>query len=229
MPCALKKEKSKMSELTRIHPTQLHAFVQAIWLHAGSNADEARLVADHLVAANLAGHDSHGVGMIPSYMTSFSQGHLQLNQHPVLEKDAGAVLTFHARGGFGQVAAFEAMQQGIARARQTGIAAVGLHHSHHIGRIGHWAEQCAAAGFISFHFVNVMGDPMVAPFGGSDRRFGTIPSAPSFRAARANRYCLISPPAASPSAKHASPGTKGSMCRRVILSIIRDSRRSTLA
>lgn len=159
-----------MSQLYRINPARLHQFVQAIWLHAGSEADEARLVADHLVAANLAGHDSHGVGMIPSYMRSFTQGHLQLNQHPVLEKDAGAVLTFHARAGFGQVAAYESMQQGIERARQSGIAAVGLHHSHHIGRIGHWAEQCAAAGFISFHFVNVMGDPMVAPFGGSDRR-----------------------------------------------------------
>jgi len=175
MRCTHKKEKSKVSELYRIDAARLHAFVQAIWLHAGSEADEARLVADHLVAANLAGHDSHGVGMIPSYMRSFSQGHLQLNQHPVLEKDAGAVLTFHAHGGFGQVAAFEAMQQGIARAKQLGIAAVGLHHSHHIGRIGHWAEQCAAAGLVSFHFVNVMGDPMVAPFGGSDRRFGTNP------------------------------------------------------
>lgn len=175
MRCTHKKEKSKVSELYRINAARLHQFVQAIWLHAGSEADEARLVADHLVAANLAGHDSHGVGMIPSYMRSFSQGHLQLNQHPVLEKDAGAVLTFHARSGFGQVAAYEAMQQGIARAQQLGIAAVGLHHSHHIGRIGHWAEQCAAAGLVSFHFVNVMGDPMVAPFGGSDRRFGTNP------------------------------------------------------
>lgn len=50
-----------------------------------------------------------------------------------------------------------------------------LHNAHHIGRIGHWAEQCARAGFISIHFVNVVGDPMVAPFGGSDRRFGTNP------------------------------------------------------
>ncbi|WP_312241107.1 malate/lactate/ureidoglycolate dehydrogenase [Pantoea sp.] len=164
-----------MSALYRIDSVHLHQFVQAIWRHAGSTADEARLVADHLVAANLAGHDSHGVGMIPSYMTSLAQGHLQLNQRPEIVKDVGAVLTLNARNGFGQVAAYEAMEHGIARARNFGIAAVGLHHSHHIGRIGHWAEQCAQAGFVSFHFVNVEGDPMVAPFGGSDRRFGTNP------------------------------------------------------
>ncbi|WP_130834362.1 malate/lactate/ureidoglycolate dehydrogenase [[Erwinia] mediterraneensis] len=164
-----------MSTLYRIDSEHLHQFVQSLWLYAGSGAEEARLVADHLVAANLAGHDSHGVGMIPSYMASLAQGQLQLNQHPSVVKDVGAVLTLDAHNGFGQVAAWEAMQQGIARAKDFGVAAVGLHHSHHIGRIGHWAEQCAAAGFISFHFVNVMGDPMVAPFGGSDRRFGTNP------------------------------------------------------
>lgn len=164
-----------MTELHRVSPSRLHQFVQAIWLHAGSSAEEARLVADHLVAANLAGHDSHGVGMIPSYMASLTQGFLQLNQHVSIEKDAGAVLTLNGQKGFGQVAAYEAMQHGIERANRFGLAAVGLHHSHHIGRIGHWAEQCAAAGFVSFHFVNVMGDPMVAPFNGSDRRFGTNP------------------------------------------------------
>lgn len=164
-----------MTTLHRISPSALHSFVQAIWLQAGSSAAEARLVADHLVAANLAGHDSHGVGMIPSYMASLTQGFLQLNQHVSIEKDVGAVITVNGHNGFGQVAAYEAMQHGIARAEKFGIAAVGLHHSHHIGRIGHWAEQCAAAGFISFHFVNVMGDPMVAPFNGSDRRFGTNP------------------------------------------------------
>ncbi|MGQ7173621.1 Ldh family oxidoreductase, partial [Escherichia sp. R-CC3] len=55
------------------------------------------------------------------------------------------------------------------------IAAVALHNSHHIGRIGYWAEQCAAAGFVSIHFVSVVGIPMVAPFHGRDSRFGTNP------------------------------------------------------
>ncbi|GHO32614.1 putative dehydrogenase [Escherichia coli] len=50
-----------------------------------------------------------------------------------------------------------------------------LHNSHHIGRIGYWAEQCAAAGFVSIHFVSVVGIPMVAPFHGRDSRFGTNP------------------------------------------------------
>ncbi len=78
--------------------------------------------------------------------------------------------------GFGQVMGHEAMEQAIARARRHGVALVGLRNSFHIGRIGHWGEQCAAAGLVSVHFVNVAGhQPIVAPYAGADARFGTNP------------------------------------------------------
>jgi hydroxycarboxylate dehydrogenase B len=159
----------------RIAPYALHAYVRAIWESAGSAPREAELVADHLVMANLSGHDSHGVGMIPRYTASLADGQLQLNTHADVVRDAGAVLTVDGRKGFGQVVAYEAMQLGIERAQKLGVCAVGLRNAHHIGRIGHWAEQCARAGLVSFHFVNVAGDPLVAPYGGIDRRFGTNP------------------------------------------------------
>ncbi|EFF6931159.1 malate/lactate/ureidoglycolate dehydrogenase [Escherichia coli] len=174
----------------RFDAQTLHSFIQAVFRQMGSEEQEAKLVADHLIAANLAGHDSHGIGMIPSYVRSWSQGHLQINHHAKIVKEAGAAVTLDGDRAFGQVAAHEAMalgiekahQHGIAavalgieKAHQHGIAAVALHNSHHIGRIGYWAEQCAAAGFVSIHFVSVVGIPMVAPFHGRDSRFGTNP------------------------------------------------------
>lgn len=167
----------------------LHAFVVAIWRAAGSEAREATLVADHLVEANLAGHDSHGVGMIPRYVLSYREDELKLNAHAQVVRDAGAVLTVEGGRGFGQVMAFEAMERGIERAASLGVCAVGLRNAHHIGRIGHWAEQCARAGLVSFHFVNVAGDPLVAPFGGIDRRFGTNPFCAAFP--RAEGFPLV--------------------------------------
>jgi uncharacterized oxidoreductase len=164
----------------RIPVATLRAYVQAIWTSAGSAPREAELVADHLVMANLTGHDSHGVGMIPRYVASLADGELQLNGHGDIVRDAGAVLTIDGRKGFGQVVAFEAMEHGIERAGKLGVCAVGLRGAHHIGRIGHWAEQCARAGFVSFHFVNVAGDPLVAAFGGIDRRYGTNPFCAAF-------------------------------------------------
>ncbi len=122
-----------------IDPPRLHAFVCALWEQAGSDPVEARLVADHLVLANLSGHDSHGVGMIPRYLRSLRDGELKLNTHVQVARDAGAVLTIEGGRGFGQVVAQEAMALGISRARQLGICAVGLRNAHHVGRIGHWA------------------------------------------------------------------------------------------
>lgn len=174
---------------SRIDANALRAYVRALWVHAGCSAREAELVADHLVMANLSGHDSHGVGMIPRYVASLADGQLQLNTHAEIVRDAGAVLTVEGHKGFGQVVAYEAMKMGIERAKKLGICAVGLRGAHHIGRIGHWAEQCAAAGLVSFHFVNVAGDPLVAPFGGTDRRFGTNPFCAAFP--RAGRPPLV--------------------------------------
>lgn len=152
-----------------------HRMVVATFTASGSEPREAQLIADHLVAANLAGHDSHGIGMIPTYVGSQRKGGLVPNHHVEPVTDAGAVLVLDGGHGFGQVMAYEAMERGIAKAREHGIALVGLRNSHHVGRIGHWAEQCANAGLISIHFVNVGGSTMVAPFGGRDARFSTNP------------------------------------------------------
>src|ERR1700754_4699471 len=176
----MSKEKTASYSEVVVDAGALHALVESIWQAAGSTPREATLVADHLVEANRAGHDSHGVGMIPRYIRACREGELKLNAHAQLVRDAGAVLTIEGARGFGQVIAFEAMERGIERAKQIGVCAVGLRNAHHIGRIGHWAEQCAKAGLVSFHFVNVAGDPLVAPFGGIDRRFGTNPFCAAF-------------------------------------------------
>jgi uncharacterized oxidoreductase len=103
-----------------------------------------------------------------------------LNQELKVALDTGAMLICDAGQGAGQVMAHDAMELGIARARDEGSAIVSLRNSHHIGRIGHWAEQCAAAGLVSLHFVNVYAGAIVAPFGGTRARLGTNPFAAAF-------------------------------------------------
>ena len=157
---------------------RLHALVLVIVRAMGSSAAEAQDVADHLIAANLSGHDSHGVGMLPDYVRLRHEGLLVPDQTLEVVSDKGSVLVLDAGRGFGQAMAKEAMRRGIARARELGSAVVALRNSSHIGRIGHWAEQCAAAGMLSVHFVNVADHaPLQAPFGAADARLGTNPFA----------------------------------------------------
>lgn len=141
----------------------------------GSDAREAKLVAENLVTANLTGHDSHGVGMIPRYIESLLEGGLIVNQHPKVMFDGGAMLSLDGQQGYGQVIGLEAMDIGIARAKQHGLCVMGLGRAHHLCRIGQWAEQAVAAGLISLHFTNVISRSIVAPYGGADARFGTNP------------------------------------------------------
>jgi uncharacterized oxidoreductase len=149
--------------------------VQAIVAAGGSDAREASLVAENLVTANLTGHDSHGVGMIPRYIESLLEGGLVVNQHPKMMFDGGAMISLDGQQGYGQVIGLEAMEIGIARARQHGFCVMGLGRSHHLCRIGQWAEQAVAAGLVSLHFTNVISRSIVAPYGGADARFGTNP------------------------------------------------------
>jgi uncharacterized oxidoreductase len=92
-----------------------------------------------------------------------------------VELDSGSLLRLDAGAGYGQVAGREAMALGIERASRLGVCVVALGNAHHLGRIGHWAEQCLEAGLVSLHFVNVVSRPIVAPFGGLDARTGTNP------------------------------------------------------
>jgi hydroxycarboxylate dehydrogenase B len=159
-----------------IAPARLNRFINDICRHAGCDAEEAAAIADHLVDANLTGHDSHGACKIPEYVGCMRDGRLKLGQRASIVSDAGAVLVLNGNLGVGQVLARQAMEMGMERARSLGAAVVALRRAHHIGRIGAWAEQCAAAGFASMHYVNVIGHaPYVAPFGGRDGRLATNP------------------------------------------------------
>jgi uncharacterized oxidoreductase len=159
-----------------LHPDRLRKYVERVCATLGSEPIEAGLVADHLVGANLTGHDSHGVGMMPAYVDSCLSGRLHVNGHATVASDSGAVVVLDGNRTFGQVAAHEATALAIERAREHGVALVGLRDSCHIGRVGHWGEQCARAGMVSIHFVNVAGhEPLVAPYGGADARFVTNP------------------------------------------------------
>jgi uncharacterized oxidoreductase len=164
-----------MTDTFTFQSDALAAAVRAIVAAAGSSDAEAAAVAANLVEANLRGHDSHGVGMVPRYIDAVLEGGLTVNAHVAVQQDSGALLRLDGQRGYGQVIGREAMALGAARAKEHGVCVVGLAHSHHLGRIGQWAEQCVDEGLVSIHFVNVLSRPIVAPFGGRDARLGTNP------------------------------------------------------
>lgn len=159
-----------------IDHNNLRDFARRLVAAGGSAATEVDIVADHLIEANLRGHDSHGVGMLVAYVKDFEAGTLRPNQAPEVISDTGTISVWDAHAGYGQVVARQAVEWAIGAARTHGVAVNGLRNAHHIGRVGTYGEIAARAGMVSLHFVNVAsGPPPVAPYRGKEGRFLTNP------------------------------------------------------
>jgi len=159
-----------------LEQTILIDFVSEILHAAGAPTEHARVVAASLVESNLAGHDSHGVIRTMQYVRNIEEGRIDPVARPAVARETGAVSMVDGRLAFGQVAARFAMELTLDNADKHGIAATGLYHSGHIGRLGEWAQMATERGQIGLlcnSGSNFGG--IVAPFGGSKRQFSTNP------------------------------------------------------
>ncbi|HVU88969.1 MAG TPA: malate/lactate/ureidoglycolate dehydrogenase [Pirellulales bacterium] len=161
-----------------VQKAPLERLAAAIFEAAGSGPAEAAAVGEHLVEANLVGHDSHGVIRIAPYINWVREKKLVPNQLPRTVINAGSIGVLDGQLGYGQVMARHATDLAIKLAKEHAIAAVALFNSGHVGRVGAWAEMAAQAGLVSLCFVNTSGGGiLVAPTGGIDRRLSANPIA----------------------------------------------------
>lgn len=142
---------------------------------ANTSAQNARIVADALVAADADGLSSHGVARVPFYADQSASGKVDGHALPELGVVAPACVRVDARDGF----AFPAIRMGLDRAMElvadTGIAAVAISNSHHAGAGGYHVEHVARQGYVALGFSNTPSG--MAPWGGSKGTFGTNPIA----------------------------------------------------
>src|SRR5262245_55658131 len=152
---------------------------QAIFEAVGAPTAVARRVADALVDANLAGHDSHGVIRIPQYVDSVRSGEIVADAEPRLLRGTAVSALIDGGWGFGQVTALRAAEVAVDRARAQGLAAVGCVRVNHIGRVGEYPERMARAGVVGFVLAGGFGGRggRAAPFGGREGILGTNPLA----------------------------------------------------
>ncbi len=154
----------------------LERFASECLLAAGSRPADAEIVARHLIEANLAGHDSHGVRRVPQYVAAVRGGEVDVRAEPRVVQAAAGIVVWDGLRGFGQVVAGQAVEDAVEKARTGGIAAATVRNCYHTGRIGSYTEAIAAAGMIGLAMVNAGGGGQsVAPFGGRDRRLSTNP------------------------------------------------------
>lgn len=135
--------------------------------------EDAHLLADSLVEAELWGHSSHGMLRLPWYVERLRTGAMAAVTKPTLAVDNGAVAIIDGHDGIGQVLARNAVHEGMKRAREFGVSAVGVRNSNHFGTAAYFTREAAEAGFVTVLSTNA--SPAMAPWGGRAKAVGTNP------------------------------------------------------
>jgi hydroxycarboxylate dehydrogenase B len=146
----------------------------------GTPDDIAHIVASALVEANLVGHDSHGVLRIPQYVERARSGNLRVGARPKVLTERQATAVVSGEWGFGQMAGRAAVDEAVRRAREYGVASVGLVRLTHLGRVGECVERAAAQGCTVVVWLGGLGHDAAAPYGGRRSALGTNPIAFGF-------------------------------------------------
>lgn len=139
----------------------------------GVRQEDAQLVAESLVAANLRGTDSHGIHLLASYLDQIHASDVDPAGTGKIAHESGGTLIYDGENALGQVIAATCCQHAVRLAKEHGIAIVTSRESNHFGAAAYWAMRLAKAGMVGLVFCNA--SPIVAPWQGKEGRFGTNP------------------------------------------------------
>jgi LDH2 family malate/lactate/ureidoglycolate dehydrogenase len=157
----------------RISAGELRDAVTRIFAACGVPPDDARLVADSLVQADLWGHQSHGVLRVAWYVDRIRSGVMTGETKAEIISDRGAVATMDGRDGIGQVIAARAAAEAIDRARLHGVGVVAVRNSNHFGTAAYFTRMAPPRGCIGILTTN--SSPAMAPWGGRGKLVGSNP------------------------------------------------------
>jgi LDH2 family malate/lactate/ureidoglycolate dehydrogenase len=162
-----------MSNSSFVAPGRLALFAKRVYENLGVPEQDAKLLADTLVQADLWGHQSHGVMRLSWYAARIEAGVMQAKTSPEYAVDAGALALIDGHDGIGQVLAATAAREAIVRAKKHGVGVVSLRNSNHFGTAMYYTLMAARDGCVAFLSTNA--SPAMAPWGGRRKSIGTNP------------------------------------------------------
>jgi LDH2 family malate/lactate/ureidoglycolate dehydrogenase/quinol monooxygenase YgiN len=164
---------ASVAQERRVAAGDLLAMATDIFTRAGTSPDEAHIVANALVEADLRGMQSHGVLRIPIYVEKIRAGGFRAGHRGTIVRESPGIALLDGEDGLGQVISLTAMDLAIDKARATGIGAVGVLNSNHFGEAAHYVIHAAERGMIGLIATN--GSPNMPALGGTTKMTGPLP------------------------------------------------------
>jgi len=166
-------DRTRTAPPVRVAAPVLASWATGVLTSEGVPAEDAALLADTLVTAELWGHASHGMLRLPWYVARLRSGATRRVTTTEVLRDTGAVVVLDGHDGIGQVVTARAVDLGVERARQHGVSGVAVRRSGHFGTAAWFTRRAAEAGCVAFLATNA--SPAMAPWGGRAKSIGTNP------------------------------------------------------
>jgi ureidoglycolate dehydrogenase (NAD+) len=160
-------------EHVRVERVALNGFVEGLLRGAGADAPGAAAVTRAVMEASSRGVDTHGVRLVPHYVKTVAGGRVNATARPSFHAVGTAGGHVDGDNGFGHLASYRAIEEGIRIARDSAVAAIGVRNSSHHGATGCYTLAAARQGFCALGMTHA--DAIVVPYRGTKPFFGTNP------------------------------------------------------
>ena len=159
----------------KVKHENLRSFCIDAMVKFGIDKTDAETTADVLVTTDLMGVNTHGSKQLYLLIKNMKEGGLDVNAKPEVLNQGPSLAVIEGNFAMPMVTATKAMKLAIKKAKETGIAYVGVKGSSHFGAAGFYANMAAKEGLIGLSMSNV--DPCMAVPGGKTPHLGTNPMA----------------------------------------------------
>jgi len=151
--------------MIRLTAEEAGALARKALIAAGATVSVANAVSQHAVDAELAGHPSHGLRLIPNYCADAGNPGTHLAAEPRVISRWGAVTTIDARRGLGHLAMAMAVDCAAERAHELGAGIAAVVQCGHAGRAGAWVERGVGRGCVTMVVLGGSAPPFVMAAG----------------------------------------------------------------
>ena len=166
-------------DYVRLSVSEARALGEAALARIGYGEDDARIVTDQLIDNSLCGYRFAG---LPRILAIAREAKTKNDRVPVaVVHDTPVSALVDGGNNVGYVAVYRGAEIAIAKAKQSGIAAVGVYNSYFSGRNAYYLERIVDAGFVGLHTAS--GAPHIVPPGATRPALGANPIAFGFPSA----------------------------------------------
>lgn len=177
-----------MAEIVYVPVEVLYKFMIEAFVAQGVSDEDARICADVLIASDLRGIESHGIGRLKYYYDRIQMGVQFPTAKMEIVKETETTALIDGHHGMGHPTAFRAMTLAMQKAKQYGLGGVAVRNATHFGIAGYYPLMAAKEGMMGLTVTNAR--PSIAPTFGGEPMLGTNPIAFAAPSDMAYPFCF---------------------------------------